>query len=99
MDRNFVVLCDDAFGERCPLRGGVDRNCVEGPGGGGCTGCPLRGGVDRNFRLSLLRILDPVAPCAGAWIETVKASRSNPNRPCCPLRGGVDRNVRVSPSS
>jgi len=31
-----------------------------------------------------------VAPCAGAWIETISGSRMSHDQACRPLRGGVD---------
>ncbi len=71
MDRNGEAPPNATEIGRCPLRGGVDRNA----GVTSLTGlpgrCPLRGGVDRNLDVFPRPAADLVAPCAGAWIETV----------------------------
>ena len=58
-----------------PLRGGVDRNRSFRPSICSTACRPLRGGVDRNMPTSGSAYFGPVAPFAGAWIETC-ASRS-----------------------
>ena len=77
-----------------PLRGGVDRNASPASTiTAAAARRPLRGGVDRNSIGRQPRRNVPVAPCAGAWIETIERSARPPAPQRRPLRGGVDRNI------
>ena len=55
-------------------------------------GRPPCGGVDRNHPRKTAGRTRPVAPRAGAWIETCASWRGERRRRCRPPCGGVDRN-------
>ena len=75
-----------------PPRGGVDRNLLDIEEETGKRRRPPRGGVDRNdIALPSYGSQEEVAPRAGAWIETTKASSCWPDTVSPPARG-VDRN-------
>src|SRR5467141_1910479 len=76
-----------------PSRRGVDRNSAHHGDVAGDAGRPSRRGVDRNVEGGLAYGGNkPVAPRAGAWIETTAATPMRSMSSGRPSRRGVDRN-------
>ena len=98
VDRNHDNIANMTHDVTSPPSRGRGSKPV-GVAGGAVRVCrPLRGGVDRNCQLSVTGtgVIEPVAPFAGAWIETRHASQHRSRNQCRPLRGGVDRNIPLA---
>ena len=71
-----------------PLHGGVDRNYVNLKTTAARERRPLHGGVDRNTCDSCGCVINhSVAPCTGAWIETIEVAQKYTQGGSPPARG------------
>ncbi len=97
VDRNIPKLTRNGAYPSRPPCGGVDRNMTTDGEFLVVTGRPPCGGVDRNLDMKRVTSGRPVAPHAGAWIETAKNLTRRQNRRRRPPCGGVDRNMTPEP--